>query len=368
MKLSPRILALISVVALLSSVLIVPALAAPIDYNDYVYKVEVDGDNELVYVKIPADFARVRVFRTSDNVRIYDGLGAHHDIPFESEVEYRVYLDVFGAREVYSNALDLSYIPIGTQIASGFGFEETGDWGAMSSPVAHVSYYYFETGNPEPLSVITNNTDQISSWDWFYDVHIVENVADANLLTIDYFLEPVYFMYEPWTGLFVQDTTLVFSISSLLRQQQATGKTNALLKEVEAQLAEQGKTLDDIKQSQDETNDKLDNIINGEISGKPPAGSDIVDDYESAEDQLMDSVGGGSDAFQDMTLSAWDKIYAYSQSFLAFGVLFEMYSDIPFFQGLLYIALSLGTFAFLVNLSAMAGRALTRQTAKRGGK
>lgn len=371
MKLSPRILALMSVVVLLSAVIAVPALAAVIDYNDYVTKVQVDGDNDLVTVKIPAEFAFVMVFDVTDGGKttVYRGYGDYHDFTFELGHVYSFNVSIFGYPYGGGSGLDLSYIPVGTQIASGFGFDYAGDWEAIATPYMDVNYQYYEQGSGEILYYKWKDLEW-QDWEFFTDTYVVESVDDANVLTVIYNVTPNEMLSNVTTGIVIHDTTMVFSISSLLRQQQLTGKTNDLLKEVESQLAAQGKTLDDIKASQEETNEKLDDIINGEVNGEAPDGSDIVDDYESAEDELMDSVSGGSDTFDDMTLSAWDKIYAYSQSFLAFGVIFELFADLPFIQALLHISLSIGTFAFLLNLGYSAGRALSRRSgkaAKRGG-
>lgn len=370
MKLSARLLAFFSVVAMLSIVLILPARAVLVDYNDYVTNVQVDGDNDIVTVRIPADLAFVRVFNAATNKEIYRGYGLSHSIPFEKDVSYQVRINIFGYPYSTDYGLDLSYIPVGTEITSGFGFLFNGDWGVMSSPYPVVNYCYYDSSSNVELDIDTKVlTDLQSQWDSFTDTYVVQSVPNASRLGIFYHLTPCEWFSDSPTdlapvGITVNDTVMTFSISSLLRQQQLTGKTNDLLKEVESQLAAQGKTLDDIKASQDETNEKLDDIINGEVSGETPSGGDVVGDLESAEDQLMDSVGGGSDEFDDTILSAWDTLYSYSQSFLAFGVLFELFADIPFFHALASIALALGTFAFLINLSSSAGRAWSRSTAK----
>ena len=60
------------------------------------------------------------------------------------------------------------------------------------------------------------------------------------------------------------------SISSLYRLQQETGKTNVILTEVQKQLAENGQTLEEVLQQQEQTNDKLDKLpgqIGDEMQG-----------------------------------------------------------------------------------------------------
>lgn len=286
MKFTPRILALMSVVVLLSAVLIVPALAAPIDYNDYVTKVEVDGENDLVTVTIPAEMAFVIVFDENNN-EYYRGMGKIHDFVMAEEVEYYIEVCPFGYPWGADGVgLDLSQIPVGTQIASGFGFV-TDPYGQVTGiSYGSVSYYYF------PTAYYTATQPDMVDERFFTDVHIVESVDNAEILRIHYLVN-----YEtvssPVASIYVEDTKMVFSISSLLRQQQATGKTNALLKEVESQLVEQGKTLDDIKQQQQQTNDKLDDIINGGSAGedlidKNDQLTDIGDDLKENMDQIQD--------------------------------------------------------------------------------
>lgn len=289
-----------SVVAIFSLVFFVPVLAAPIDYNDYVYKVEVVGDQDLVYVKIPAEMAFVRIYDRENNYRtVYLDYGQTHDIPFEPGIDYRVEVNLFGYRQDEDIGLDLSLIPPGTKIVSGMGFNFDGDvpskdWAGMTIPQPRVFYHYYEMGNSKYIeydSVVLASSD--TSWAdniaFCCDTYEVKNVDNAYRLTIAYFWQPVEWVSDPLpTGITVTDTTLVFTISSLLRQQQMTGKTNELLKEVERQLADQGKTLDDIRDQMGETNEKLDDIITGGSAGE---------DLMNKNDQMTDISG---DLTQDM--------------------------------------------------------------------
>lgn len=292
------------VLVLLSSVLIVPARAELIDYNDYVYKVEVVGDQNLVYVKIPADMALVRVYDRDNNyTSVYYQYGQTHDIPFEPGRDYRIEVNVFGSRYSDDNGLDLSLIPPGTKIVSGLGFTFDGnvpaeDWGGMTVAQPRVFYHYYEKGNSNYIdgsSVLldSSNTSWVENIAYCSDTHIVKNLDNMYRLCIAYFWQPVEWIAEPLpTGITITDTTLVFTISSLLRQQQLSGKTNALLKEVEAQLAEQGKTLDDIRDQMEDVNDKLDELpgeIGDEIQG-------VIDnekqEAQSSGNQFVDQILG----------------------------------------------------------------------------
>ena len=375
-KISFRLSALFAVLAVCST-LFVPARAELIDYNDYVYKVEVVGDQVLVYVKIPADMAWIRVYDRYDSYNeIYRDYGVSHDIPFVPGESYRIEVGIFGYR--YGNVgLDLSLIPPGTRIVSGMGFNFDGDvpsedWGGMTIAKPRVYYHYYEKDSQDVLysdNYLLDSSDENGylNIDFVYDTHEVQSIDNAQRLTITYFWQPIEWIADPVpTGITVSDTTLVFTISSLLRHQQLTGKTNELLKEVELQLAEQGKTLDDIRDQNDIIIDQNDQIINGEVTPEAPDGADRFDDLDDVEAGLRDDAQDGLDTGIEITQNALQIILQYASAFACAGWIFECFSTLPIFTALLFVSMALGVFGLVVNLAHDVGRASNRKNSKSG--
>lgn len=104
-----------------------------------------------------------------------------------------------------------------------------------------------------------------------------------------------------WT-FHLKEFKLTFTISSLYRLQEEMGTTNAILVEVEKQLAEQGKTLDDILDQQTQTNDKLDDVVDQQQQT-----NDKLDNIQGSVDELpgdiKDSMG---DLIQEEETRAWE--------------------------------------------------------------
>ena len=375
-KICFRLSAVFAVLAVFST-LFVPARAEFVDYNDYVYKVEVVGDQDLVYVKIPADMSSVRVYdRNDDYSTLYLEYGQSHVIPFKPGIDYRIEVSIFGNRHS-GNGLDLSLIPPGTRIVSGMGFDFDAnvpleDLAGMTIAKPRIFYHYYEPDNSKYIyadTVLLESSDN-NGWDnisFVCDTYTVQNIDNANRLSIAYFWQPVEWLANPVpTGITITDTTLVFTISSLLRQQQITGKTNALLKEVELQLAEQGKTLDDIRDQNDTIIDQNDQIINGQVKPETPDGADRFDDLDDTEAGLRDDAQDGLDTGIEITQNALQIVLQYASAFACAGWIFECFSTLPIFTALLFVSMALGVFGLVVNLAHDVGRASNRKNSKSG--
>lgn len=361
-KICFRLSAVFAVLAVFST-LFVPARAEMIDYNDYVTDVQVDGENDLVTVRIPSSMAVFRIFEITDDdeyVLVAEGNGPV-SYKFKDDIGYRVTVYPFGFRNGY-NGLLLKYIPAGTVLYSGFGFDYTGAWRMTSTPELKVRYYYLQEGSAKENLVQAHSLGNSADWDFFVDSYTVESVDSTDLLCIEFFGDKFAFQGSNIKGVYAQDTLMVFSISSLLRQQQLTGKTNELLKEVELQLAEQGKTLDDIR-------DQVDDFINGEVTPEAPIGADRFDDLDDTEAGLRGEAQDGLDTGLEIVQNALDIVLQYATAFACAGWIFECFSTLPIFTALLFVSLALGVFGFVVNLAQEVGRYSARKSrsGKKGG-
>lgn len=208
---------LFSVLAVLAvfSVMIVPANAAMIDYNDYVTEVQPDGVNDVVTVKIPASMAYIRVFEITDDGKYVQVAAGHGSVSydFKDNVTYRVTMFPFGNRDG-KNGLLLKYMPAGTVLYSGFGFDYSGDWNLVDRPVIKVRYYQLQQGSAAELNVSSHNLSYSQGWDDFSDSYTVNPVENAELLCMEFYGEQFTFTDNTISSVYAHDTVISFAVSS----------------------------------------------------------------------------------------------------------------------------------------------------------
>jgi len=276
-----------------------PASAAVLDYNDYITNIQVDGDNDLVSVSFPIDGALFRLEDATTSTR-YDYQGTSFTHYFDTTHRYRLFL-----YPIYPHSIDYSNIPNDTQTtihlttsANGMyvdvgrlnvrcWFNMYGDHYSdgvlFSAPEFFDLYYSFNFTKPSGAT----------SGNFYYDFDplYVSNVnGDSQEFTIT-----------------LKSFEMTFSISSLYRLQQQSGKTNVILKEVEKQLADQGKTLDEVLQQQQQTNDKLDGIqggINDTNNKLETLPGQIGDEMQGVIDNEKEESKGEGNKFVDQILDA----------------------------------------------------------------
>ncbi len=281
-----RIIPLFVCLVFVAGVLVIPASAAGLDYNDYVTDVVVDGDNDLVTVTIPASLAYMRIYDYTDKAEIYEGYGANHSIELTAEHEYGFQLFPLGYPWSVDGGLDLDLIPDGTLATIDFDMIV----GVTDQLPMNATFYtiYRDSGGS---SVNSSYVDYEFSGATTFSGTISDSTSSAAIVQY----ENVVFFQVPFdeSGAFIiHDTVLTMSISSLLRQQQISGKTNKLLDEVNKQLEANGQ--------------KLDQIINGN-NGFDSSGSDFgsqSDELAGAGDQMGSAMGDGMASLGTMVDSA----------------------------------------------------------------
>ena len=260
-----------------------PTSAAGFDYNDFVTKITVDGDNDIVTVVIPADRQYFSVA----------GVGlSYGSISFSvtEGVSYNIGLIPFPGN------MDLSNVPDGTQYTYNFDVDVNRGY---ETP-ALTSYNTFYRNGVHVADIPTQIG--IHHFDGIISVSgtIQRPESSVNELAISlwaYDLKPIS---SGTMTVRAYDFVMTMSISSLYRLQQQTGKTNEILAEVEKQLAEQGKTLDEVLQQQQQTNDKLDDT-NDKLDKLP---GQIGDEMQNVIDKEKDEATSSGNKYVDQILSA----------------------------------------------------------------
>lgn len=348
------------------------ASAEAINYRDYEGSVKVDGENDIVTIDLPVSWFNILI-------AMPDGTGIHHHnghsvsytIPYATH-RLNVYLVPFGAEIGAYNApyngryLSMDNIPSDAEFYMQFGI--TTDTPNSFSVASYQERVYSVndnfaslyakndyTGGPAGTYALSSVFPSIAADGWF----------------------PEYIFYLDSTGssfegtsvsLVVYNFHLEVSISSLYRLQEETGRTNELLTEVNRQLADQGITMDQILDQQQQTNDKLDNIVDHVPTPENPGFQDSVDDLEDIENGALDKVEDGMDDADQVFTSVFDVLGDYLQSFAAVSIIFETFADMPFFTALLSVSLALGIVAALLGIGLDAVRSSSRSSARSSKK
>lgn len=361
-----RVIPLLSALVVLVCCMVFPASAAPlptVDYNDLITDVVVDGDNDLVTIVLPLDM--VMLEGVDAYGKIIGWCTADHTLPgiIKADFYYIYRISFFNFRLLAED------IPNDTQYTISCEVFDNGGPSTECYAVEASSResYWDESGNRLYYEV---NQPMLSNQNMI-GVHsfsgTINKPAGTHALELQQYFWGLYTMpVESRVFLRVDSFILTFSINSLLRLQQTTGKTNKILTEVKNQLAEQGKTLDDIRDQNDIIIDQNDQIINGEVTPEAPEGSDRFDDLDDTEAGLRDDAQEGLETGIEITQNALQIILQYATAFACAGWIFERFSTLPIFTALLFVSMALGVFGLVVNLANDVGRASRTKNNKSG--
>lgn len=273
---------------------VMPASAAGLDYNDYITSIRVDGDNDIVTVTFPFDKTQFRLFEYhGDFVQAIYGSSGTFSVNADVPYLLRIYPT--------TRFISLDNIPQGTEVSLSMSIDNT-SWGFIDITKAFTQFNY---ACLDRSGGFISSVWQVSDRDLLSDVNATFTLEPLpNSAAFEVFCDYGNFSFSESRDvqIAIDSFSMTMTISSLYRLQQQTGKTNEILTEVGKQLAEQGKTLDEVLGAQKETNEKLDNIINGS-SEQQNAADKFKDDIGSASDSL-DAVGDALNQVPKPNISA----------------------------------------------------------------
>lgn len=359
-----KLIIMIALVAMLCA-LALPTYAASTGYNylDYETGYVVDGNNDIVTVALPlSEF----YWKVSVSNSTYSASGTDTSFNFETPAE-ECYLYVYP-----------------------FGKPDGAEWNGS---------YLFTDNIPDDAEFLVNykvwldsesNTSRFyrSSWRSVYIddgallygdmINAYGNIATDGVYSYG-FNGTFNTSYDGWSGYFDHTISylspgeivyfeflsveLKLTISSFYRALESSGLTGEIAT-LKAQLADQGVQLDSLIDEQQQTNEKLDDMINGTVPPAAPPNSDLIADLDDLESGIMDGVNDGMDNVDSAFQIGFDSFVGFAQSLLGCVVLFNLFADIPLIKGLLYISLSFGVVTALFNI----GTAIMSHTGKKGGQ
>ena len=343
-----RIFPFVAAVSLLLFAVAFPAGAKTVngrivlDYNDYVSNAVVDGDNDIVTVTFPehlygltmSDYYgyRAEVGQTVGDITVSrtDSINETVGFYYPGGGVTSTYLDA-------SNIPDGSVISLNTNIWIDPNFDYTGE--NLSQTEVNVNIYAAVEYMDADFNYLSDTSDDYvryasvmsggrtfteksamvinkPSGTKYLNVHVrftVVRVVEGDLFRL-------YFSFN--------GPKLNMSISSLYRQQEQTGKTNQL----------------------------LDDIVNGEVSAKPPENAGAVGGLEDAENALKDNTASGREEAEQVFNESWNLVAAHTSAFLFLGFVIERFMTVGWIKGILTVSLSLGILGFLANIVMISGR------------
>ena len=338
-----RAIPLFSALCVLVSVFAFSASAEPLNYRDYESSYVVDGDNDIVTVRLPTNLNKFRLFLGDQVIDTQSGeVGSFLLDPSNS---YELSIDL-----VYPG-ISLSNIPADSTISFGVIFSS---WGTAAEASRLWSGVYFYPGSSIYVGEYLSAPFPVPFQEYSYTFTLDSSYKTYSNFVPSiwaYGLKSVSAPVQTNFNIEVEYCNLTMSISSLYRQNELLGDNNELLQGIEEELEKQGMTMEDVLDQQTQTNEKLDDMINGEVTPDTPAGADKVDDLDSAESELRDQAQAGLDESLKVQQSALDILLEYAGAFAVFSWLFGLFADIPFLKGLLYVSMSIGLLASVLSIA-----------------
>ena len=357
-----RILILISVASIVISLFAVTAFATDttangytvIDYNDYISNLKVDGDNDIVTVTFPDDMYSTT--QTDINGTSYKRGIIRGDLymvsNYSGDPVVNACVNCPGGA-VGNNYLDLSNIPDGAVFTTTnkvtLDSRSTGSWIDFKLNYRSRIAYYDEDFKliEQQSSPLKEKAYDSGIWDYELVYEIAFDKPDTAKYCFTYFYFQVASFAERDDIAIIsydfEKPKLTMSISSLYRLQEQTGKTNQILGNIE-------------------------DTLNGEAKPVAPENSESVGDLSDLEDSLTTDTEQGREEAEIVFNESSDIILSHIQGFFFLGMVVEWFMGVGWLRGILTVSLSLGIFAFIVNIASNLGKSIEHRSKGKAGK
>ena len=293
----------ILVTMLLMSVSVM-ACAAVLDPYELADLVEADGANDKLYITFPEEDFYWRRYHDSN----LGGTGYGNPFQYTTQMRYVdndvVYFHPFGkdnffpAEGLSNNALFNYNFRFWLTCAN-----QTQEFTALGKLYLYARYKDGSTGSIVADELTATKSVGSSSVSFFFN-RVDKAIDLTNVESFNF-----YFAVD-FNGVANENDTasvtvgcdgyfrLIFSLSAYYREIAAAGKTNALIQEVQTQLAEQGKTFDDVLKETQQNGEKLDGIA-GDIQANGDKLNEMINGGQAGED-LTDKGDQMSGAGEDL--------------------------------------------------------------------
>lgn len=314
-----RKLILLVCAVLLVALMALPASAAILSWEQYIYSY----DEDSVTCVIPAANSYITAWNKPGGTVVKETHAASltWSFPANSQPCFQVW--PMGA----NNRMTLDDIPDGTllEYTITYNYSATALYGNLISYIA----YYDADFNQVSSTILDSGAQTLPKT--FNISHTMDFPADAKYFTVWCYL-------QGWTTLTAANAYgIVCSDLRFTMDIEYLPDDSAILNGINNKLDGIGDQIGDIN----------DSINSGPNS---PDGSDIFEDFEQTEDQIMDSVSGGLADIPDLFTDIATNWREYSSAFLAYIRIFEAFAGVSIIPLLLRFSLAFGVVGILVNL------------------
>lgn len=322
------------------SALVVSSFAASydlIDYNDYVTDVKVDGDNDLVTITLPGDLSLIEVVRGDTWQYV---LRSQQSASFNPIVGVPYYVNL---QMLSSSKFDLSLFPDDTRVEYNYTITSGSTNTFTVIPSNYIFTQYFDiNGNYLTQNVVTLPyiDDDLYISGTYSASTILTKPTNAASFSGYLSFEGLKFANSSTISFSLDSVKLTFSISSLYRQQQLTGKTNELLEDIAGYVPD----VD------------------------TPEGGEAVGDVGDIESGLIEDVSGGLDELGSTMEGTLAVLGKYANSLFAVAWLMGKVFEISEFNDLVSVSLGLSVIVLLFSVSLTVSSSISRRSRSSGSK
>lgn len=297
-----RLVILLSVVLVLVAVA-VPCLAVTVDIQDYEYKVDVSGDNSIVYVSIPVsafESGQIRLWENNLTTLLKDVYGDR--MIFNAVADKYYGLSYVPTRQDKISVLD---IPNGTEMTITGRFDVNASHSTNASARLTVDYYDRD-GNSLGNQVVAFDTRPLTDPVFSF---VMQKPDDAFTMGLTLVMRDVQFVNNVSVTFSVLSIDMAVTYDSLVYMQQQTGRTNKLLDKVLKQFDDFLNGPDDIEIPI--FDESMNNSIQAEqnILDRLPMES-VLEEFRNKESLVADGMQSNIDTFLFFTL-LWDKFFTF---------------------------------------------------------
>lgn len=262
--------------------MVCPAFASGIDYNDLNPSIRVDGENDIVTFRFdPSQFV------SSVYGGEYDGLTFPGSFSFAAKED--TYYDIYTV--LMPSYLDTYNIPSDTLLSFSFRIECDSTYGAYGTPSVYLIRHYYRDD-----SMVDSNYDDLGkgviNYQYSGSISIDSNLYDG--FSLEAGVIRLYALADYDFTFIFDDVVFTMSVNSAYRAAMMSYDSR-VIQEIEKQLAEQGKTMVQFLEEQEQTNEKLDGIING-----TPEQNEQADQFRDEMDSAIGDLNNAGDVMSDV--------------------------------------------------------------------
>lgn len=257
-----------------------------LDYRDYITDVTVDGNNDLVTVRLPEKLCEIALCdRNWKTIYSTKGHSFSYDYDIETVSNLKVVIEPFTR-----SYLSLSNIPSDAKWHLSFRVDFMSWSHEFGLDYSLLHELYFNNGEREVDKVLELNPSLLSEGGYLFETSGTF-LSGYEGFSVFYEMNNVNAEPSDQLDITVVSFDIQLSINSYYRALQEMGYTEQI-DELKQELESQGQTLDGILQQQEQQNQKLDDIISGSPEEQEKAdqfeqqASGAIADLEEAGDAL----------------------------------------------------------------------------------